>query len=105
MNPKHAACYNSQAWLWATCPDDSFRDGKKAVEFAKKAVELTEGKEPAILDTHAAALAEAGDFEQAATILESVTRQLDPGSELLAETRARLEKYKKKQAHRQAVVK
>ncbi len=105
MNPNHAATYNSQAWLWATCPEEKFRDGKKAVSFAKKAVELTQGKEPSVLDTQAAALAESGDFDQAVAVLERVVRELDPGSELLPEARGRLEKYKKKEAYRQAVAK
>jgi hypothetical protein len=49
----------------ATCPDEKYRDGKKAVESARRACELTDWKNPADLDTLAASYAEAGDFEQA----------------------------------------
>lgn len=51
--------------LEATCPDAKYRDGKKAVEDATKASQLTAGKEVRILETLAAAYAEAGDFASA----------------------------------------
>src|SRR5262249_29683780 len=35
-----APAYNELAWLLATCPDPNFRDPTRAVELAKKAVEL-----------------------------------------------------------------
>ena len=53
------------AWVLATVPNDSIRDGASAVEFAQRAEELTSGREPAILDTLAAAYAEAGRFAEA----------------------------------------
>ncbi len=40
-------------------------DGKRAVESATKACELSNGKDPNSIDTLAAACAEAGDFDQA----------------------------------------
>ena len=49
----------------ATCPDAKYRDGKKAIESATKACELTEWKDADHLDTLAAAYAEAGDFDSA----------------------------------------
>lgn len=104
MNGNHPGAYNSQAWLWATCPDEKFRDGKKAVEFAKKAVELTQGKEPAILDTQAAALAETGAFDQAIRIQEQVV-QAFAGAPQAAESQARLEQYRKNEPHRQKLAK
>jgi tetratricopeptide (TPR) repeat protein len=103
MKADHAPTYNLQAWLWATCPDAKFRDGKKAVAFAKKAVDLTQGKEPAILDTQAAALAEAGDFEQAVKLQERTIRELGEAHELLPEARARLELYRKMTPYRQTI--
>ena len=59
------AAYNDLAWLLATTPNDSFRNGKQAVEFALKASQLTNQKSPTVLDTLAAAYAELGNFEEA----------------------------------------
>ena len=56
---------NNYAWLLATSTFDEVRDGKRAVELATKAAELTEHKQAHILSTLAAAYAETGDFEKA----------------------------------------
>jgi tetratricopeptide (TPR) repeat protein len=65
LDPKFAEAYRNRAWLLATCPDEKYRDGRKAVESAKRACELTHWNEAASLGTLGAAYAEAGDFEQA----------------------------------------
>jgi tetratricopeptide (TPR) repeat protein len=65
LKPKFDAAYNGLAWILATCPKDSVRDGKKAIEFATKACELSQWKEANNLDTLAAANAEAGNFKEA----------------------------------------
>ena len=53
------------AWLLATCPDSSLRNGGQAVELARQANELTGGKNPVVLHTLAAAFAETGQFAEA----------------------------------------
>jgi tetratricopeptide (TPR) repeat protein len=63
--PKYAAPWGARARLEATCPDAKYRDGKRAVEDATKASQLTTGKDVRILQTLAAAYAEAGDFSSA----------------------------------------
>jgi tetratricopeptide (TPR) repeat protein len=65
LDPKLVAAYASRAWWLATCPDAKYRDGKKAVESAIKACELSDWKDPTILGNLAAAYAEAGDFSNA----------------------------------------
>jgi len=65
LDPKDALAYNNRGWLRATCPNEKYRDGKRAVESATRACELTDWKEAAHLDTLAAAYAECGDFAHA----------------------------------------
>ncbi|MEI6655527.1 MAG: tetratricopeptide repeat protein [Verrucomicrobiota bacterium] len=65
--PNETALLAGTAWLLATNPNASLRNGKEAVELAQRAVQLTGGKESAALDILAAACAEAGNFAEAVT--------------------------------------
>lgn len=56
---------NQRAWLRATCPDASIRNGSLAVSDAKKACELSKWSRSKYIATLAAAYAEAGDFDSA----------------------------------------
>jgi len=58
----------NMAWVLSTSPDASIRDGIKAVEFAKQAMELSGDNDPKFLRTLAAAYAESGRFSEAITI-------------------------------------
>src|SRR6185369_3457009 len=55
------------AWLHATSPRAEARDGRSAVEFARKAAAATKHKDARVLDTLAAAHAEAAQFGKAIT--------------------------------------
>jgi tetratricopeptide (TPR) repeat protein len=76
LAPKDASAYNAIAWFYATCRDSKYRDGKKAVQYAEKAVLLSENikrnvnTKAAIYDTLAASYAEIGDFNRA-VLMES----------------------------------
>ncbi len=63
--PDFVATLNNFAWLLATCPDGSLRDGARALELAKKADRLAGGGSPVFLRTLAAACAENGRFKEA----------------------------------------
>jgi tetratricopeptide (TPR) repeat protein len=58
------------AWLLATYPDSRSRDGGEAIRLSEHACDLTQRKIPALLDTLAAAYAEAGDFSRAISAAE-----------------------------------
>ena len=71
MAPESAALLNELAWIFATHPDPGLRDGARAINLAQRACALTGQKQPAILATAAAGLAEAGNFSEAVTFAES----------------------------------
>ena len=66
LQPRYAMAHGALAWLLATSPEASRRNGAEAIEHAKRADQLY-GGQPAILDTLAAAYAEAGRFPEAVT--------------------------------------
>ncbi|MGA2242990.1 MAG: tetratricopeptide repeat protein [Verrucomicrobiota bacterium] len=65
LEPGHEMAQNGLAWLLATCPEASLRDGNKAVELGQQAEQLAGDESPQILDTLAAAYAEAGRYPEA----------------------------------------
>lgn len=65
LDPANSGVLNNLAWLLATSPEEKLRNGKRAIELATKACEVTEFKQAHILSTLAAAYAETGDFETA----------------------------------------
>ena len=67
IKPDQPSVQNNLAWLLATTPDASLRNGAKAVELAEQARQLTEGGNPMVLHTLAAAYAEAGRYADATT--------------------------------------
>ena len=64
-HPNDVALLNETAWTLATNPNASIRNGAEAVDLAQRAAQLSDGREPAILGTLAAAYAEAGRFSEA----------------------------------------
>ena len=61
---------NLYAWNLLTCEAEDLRDPKAALDYAKKAVELSEEKQPAILDTLARALFLNGKLPEAIQVQE-----------------------------------
>src|SRR4029077_4412961 len=65
LAPEDPHCRNNRAWVMATSPDASIRDGVKAMQLAEVAVALSGGREPRFIRTLAAAYAETGRFSEA----------------------------------------
>jgi tetratricopeptide (TPR) repeat protein len=98
LRPDYLTVLNQTAWLLATNPDASIRNGVEAVELAQRAVRLSGGREPDVLGTLAAAYAEAGRFSEAVeTSHRAVAQATQQQTEPLAKTlKARIELYEKR---------
>ena len=96
LDPRDAGARNNLAWLLATHPDATVRDGAQAIELARQAVQLTAGKVPAMLDTLAAAYAEAGRYREATETAERALQLAGPQGDptLIQSVKARLTLYK-----------
>jgi RNA polymerase sigma factor (sigma-70 family) len=101
LAPEWPEGYHARAWLWATCPEERYRDGEKAVESATKACDLTKWKEAAYLETLAAAHAEAGDFESAVK-WQTKANELYTDAEEKTGSETRLKLYRGKEPYRDA---
>jgi Flp pilus assembly protein TadD len=65
---------NNLAWILSTSPEATLRNGARAVELAKEANQLSQNNNPIFVRTLAAALGEAGQFENAISTAESAAR-------------------------------
>jgi protein O-mannosyl-transferase len=65
VQPDNGNAMSNLAWVFATAPDQSLRDGPKAVELAEQALRLAGGRIPILFRTLAAAYAESGEFSKA----------------------------------------
>jgi len=100
FNLEYADAYNNLAWLQATCPNEKYRDGEKAVENASKASRLGVGRNWRYTATLAAAYAESGNFEEA-KLWQARAIELAPDERSKQELRAHLELYKQGKPYRQ----
>jgi tetratricopeptide (TPR) repeat protein len=101
MKPDSALNLNALAWHLCTAPDPNARDGRRAVEIALKACELTEYKNGGYVDTLAAAYAEAGDFAKAVEWQEKALKTGDIPIKDMAGAKKRLDLFKEKKAYRE----
>ena len=65
IQPTDPSTLNNLAWILATCPQPSLRNGARAVELAQQADRLSGGSNPSVLGTLAAAYAETQHFDEA----------------------------------------
>lgn len=96
--------WNNLAWVLSTSPADDLRDGKRAVELATKACELTEYKEAYILSTLASGYAESGDFKSAikwSTKAVELAKKNPTRDDQVEDLQKELESYKKNKPWRE----
>lgn len=94
--PNSVATCNNLAWILATCPQDSFRNGPRAVELAEKAQRLSDKESPVVLHTLAAAYAEDRRFNEATRVAEQALGSAlrEGNSALAADLRREIEIYR-----------
>jgi Tfp pilus assembly protein PilF len=63
--PGNGNAMNNLAWVFATAPDASLRNGPQAVRLAEQALRISHGRVPLLFRTLAAAYAESGRFAEA----------------------------------------
>jgi tetratricopeptide (TPR) repeat protein len=95
---------NNLAWIRATSPDSTLRDGAEAVRLAERSCSLTPNPDAGQLDTLAAAYAESGNFDCA---IETATRALQLAESannkaLGAQIRQHLDLYSRRMPVREA---
>jgi len=96
LDPKKFEALQLGAWILATSPQANVRDGKRAVEMAQRACELTQWKQPEYLDTLAAAHAELGQFDEAVKWQAKAIELLVARKEETVRYRNNLETYEKR---------
>ena len=103
LNPKLLTALNNLAWVLATCSDVEVRNGTRAVELAKEANRLASGRDPTILDTLAAAYAEAQDFQKAVQTAQAALEMADRTglTEQKSLIKQRLQLYQARQPYRE----
>ncbi|HEV2208196.1 MAG TPA: fused MFS/spermidine synthase [Verrucomicrobiae bacterium] len=103
LQPGSSVALNNLAFLLATAPDPTLRDGAEAVKYAQQACLLTGYSNAATLSTLAAAYAEAGQFDDAVATTEKACKvaadQTQPA--LLEENLHLLDLYRRKQPYHQ----
>ena len=91
FQPDHIPAKLSLAWMLATAPQNSLRDGEDAIRLAGEANKATGGRNPEVLRVLAAAQAETGDFSRAIPTAKKALREAD--GELAASLRRELARY------------
>ena len=92
---------NNLAWILATNPSDKLRNGPEAVRWARAACQAADHKQPGLLDTLAAALAEAGEFDEAVKIARQAIELAKGQPRVVEQLNARIKLYEARQAFRE----
>jgi len=77
LDANHAKSLDRLARVLACAAEEQARNGGEAIRLATRAADLTGWEQPAVLDTLAAAHAEAGHFEDAVKVLQTAIELLN----------------------------
>ncbi|HEV2454193.1 MAG TPA: tetratricopeptide repeat protein [Verrucomicrobiae bacterium] len=100
LEPGSAAIEVNLAWVLATCPDPSLRDGPTAVALAKHANQLAGGANPMVLRVLSAALAENGQYSDAVAAAQQALQMSRNNPSLAATLQEQLKIYESHQPYR-----
>jgi tetratricopeptide (TPR) repeat protein len=97
LEPNDAVTLRRLAWALTSCPDATLRSGSEAVALAVRALQLTGGKDAAVLDTLAAAYARKEQYADAVSTARRALALAAARDPQLAEAiRRRLAEYEAK---------
>ena len=104
LDPNDGNAQSNLAWVFATAPDSSLRNGTRAVDLAERALKLAGGVNPILHRTLAAAYAEAGRFDDAIATAERgrTFAEREGNRELADEFTTVLARYRQHQPMRDA---
>lgn len=101
LDPNLGAALQGAAWLMSTCPDERFRDSKKAIEAASKALQVDGWNDFRYIDTLAAAYASAGRYDDAlSTLKEAIKHAPQDKADILRELGERQALYEQGKPYR-----
>jgi len=103
MDPADDSTLNGLAWLRATCPEASYRNGKRAIEQATAACKISDWRNAGYIDTLAAGYAEVGDFKSAISYEDKAIRCDSSNDEQVRDMQERMTLYRSNKAYRQRI--
>jgi type IV pilus biogenesis/stability protein PilW len=92
--PEDVDALGTLAWLYATCPADAVRNGKRAVELTRILLGLVQSPTARTYEIAAAGFAENGQFSEAVTAAAKALEKTEPQDPSAENRQALLELYK-----------
>ena len=99
-NPDLVGAQVNLAWVWATAPDPSLRNGQGALSLAERAATLTRLQDPLVIRSFAAAYAENGDYSDAVAAAQDAIQKSRANPRLVAALQDELKYYQAQQPYR-----
>jgi len=105
LAPNSIDLLNNVAWILATHPDPHLRQTEEALRIARRAADEKGGADPSVLDTLAAAYANANQFDEAVATATEALKLLDATNHkaFQKQLRQRLQLYQQGQPHREPI--